>query len=289
MSKSAPGKNESNPWSYLTPGHALKDAHAALSANDQALSLKDWAERADVSTGFINNVLAGRRFARSDSLRAMAQALGCYQPDEIDHLLLVNDLATAKDPELRKRLMRDVLKVANAHGVLLQETIVQNYLSDAVTPVLRELALCDGFKDDAKDVQQRLRIEATRARVRSDLDFLYQHGFLAQKSNGKWYYPNAKVMECKPEIFGSLLLGAHLEYLKAAAKVLESADRSERFVQGLMISIDESLKNDAFAILKKALADVHKLAASSKQKNSVFYFAAVGVPFTKPENDETDG
>jgi hypothetical protein len=33
----------------------------------------------------------------------------------------------------------------------------------------------------------------------------------------------------------------------------------------------------------------HKLAASSKQKNSVFYFAAVGVPFTKPESDENDG
>ena len=166
-----------------------------------------------------------------------------------------NELKAIYIDELKKLTPYEKRRMLDSESV--------EYLSHWIYPVLREMAVLGGFKDDAYWVSRRLTGRASVKEIRSALSFLQQHGFIV-KEDGKYTCPDRVVLS-SDEMKSFAVRQYHRVILDQAQEALDDLEVSDREFGALIFALPEESIAELKGKLKEFRKEIHEWAMNQSE------------------------
>jgi uncharacterized protein (TIGR02147 family) len=262
----------------------LKDWIAFLESDRDGFSMRSLARLAKVSVGYLPMVLAGHRSLSKTMLDRIAPHLG-LKANELVQLENLREVAEAASHQSKAVALEKLQNSKSYRALNPQEFATYRYLSHWYIVAIRELATLEGFKLEAKWIQERLREKVPLAEIENAIQFLSLNGFI-RSENGRTALED-KNIQCMGGVFKLALGSFHKQMLALASDAIDSVPSDERYLLGhtLVISADDLPK--VKKILDDTLKKIEKLKnrdqrISSAETGLIFHIELTAIPLTRP-------
>lgn len=208
-------------------------------------------------------VMDGQRNISGPSLEKFIQALGLTNgPAEYFRCLVAMNQADTDDErathyEKLKRL------TPSSRRYELESDAVE-YLSHWIYPVLREMALLDGFRDDPYWIQRRLNGRIELKEIVAALNFLKKKGFIHKRPDGQFEVKDDIVIS-SDEVKSLAVRTFHRRILEQAMEALEDLPLDQREFGALIFQLPETALPELKARLKNFRKELHQWALEQNE------------------------
>lgn len=228
-------------YTYLDYRRFLRDWFEARKAANPRFSHRAFARRAGVSSpSLLLAVIEGKRNLTPTTIDAFIQGMG-LEEGEADFFSALVQFAQAETLDDRNRAWERVRAVRRFREArhLAEEGV--EYLSCWYYPAIRELASCEGFRDDPDWIAGALRPRITPAQARKALDVLVALGLLRREPDGGGLVPAEASVVTPHEVSGMAASNYHVAMIERARDALGSVPARERHFCGVTVAIPSSL------------------------------------------------
>jgi uncharacterized protein (TIGR02147 family) len=245
---------------------------------NQSFSLRDFAEKCGLSTGYLPMVLSGKRNLSLKGFEKLQPALKLNQ-EETQYFKALLDLSDSQETKERLRAFDEIKKLRSFQQKSKSELEVFKYLSSWLNVTIRELALRKDFKADPEWIQKRLILKVSLNDISESLRFLIDHKFLLKHSSG--YKPSAKQLNCFAGVFKLSLAEFHKQMFMLAAHSIDATPRDQRNLLGHTFMISEKQIEPLRLILDDTLKRVESLSNQESESGPVYHVILSTFPITK--------
>jgi uncharacterized protein (TIGR02147 family) len=216
----------------------LRDVYKSRKSSEYGFSYRAFAKRAGLSApNYLKLVAEGERNLTAEMAGRFAEALG-LTGDAAGYfcdLVAFNQASTAPERERcyqrlqSYRRYRNTFRLDAAHAA---------YHSEWYIPAIRELAACQGFREDAKWIARQLRPSISARQAQQALLVLEQLGLLIRDGEGRLVQHQAVLSTGDDQPLGHHIATFHRTMLERAADALDGVEREEREIASLTLGLD---------------------------------------------------
>ena len=217
----------------------LQDWFDARKAANPRYSHRLFARRAGVrSPSLLREVIDGKRNLTANTLEGFVQALDLSSADArfFGDLVALDQADTEEERNEAWERVAASKRFREAHPIAGASVA---YLSHWYIVAIRELALRDDFRRDARWVARQLRPRITAAQARSALETLESLGLLVE-ADGRWR-PADVSLATPHEVAGLAAHNYHREMLDRVREAIQGAEPEERHLAGVTVCIPMAL------------------------------------------------
>ncbi len=256
----------------------LKDWFVQLREN-QSLSLRDVAEKCDLSTGYLPMILSENRNLSEKSLEKLQFVLK-LNLEELTYFKALLDLADGASAKIRLAAFEEIKKIRSFRKKSTKELEVYNYLSNWLNVTIRELAFRRDFENKAEWIQVRLVQKVSLKDIENSLHFLHEQGFLTKSSHGQ-VMPSEKQLDCFSGVFRLSLGEFHKQMFNLASQSIDLIPRDQRNLLGHTLLIPENQVEALRTILDETLKKVEALGSEFREAGPVYHVILSTFPVAK--------
>lgn len=246
---------------------------------NQSLSLRDIAEKCDLSTGYLPMILSEQRNLSEKSFLKLQEILKLNQEESnyFKYLLVLSDGAISKE---RLSAFEEIKKVKSFQKKSLKEIEVHKYLSNWLHVAIREMSFRRDFENSSEWVQARLVYKVHLRDIQTALEFLIENKFITQSQSGK-YMPSEKQLDCFNGVFRLSLGEFHRQMFSLASQSIDVTPRDQRNLLGHTLLIPENQIEALRNILDETLKKVEALGSDFREAGPVYHVILAGFPVIK--------
>lgn len=261
----------------------LRDLLQHLKQSER-LSTRQVAKASGVSESYLSMVVSGQRRLSEDQLNKLVPTLQ-LERSEASYLSWLITVVEAESPEAQLEALKKIQRFRQYRNMNPLEIETYKYLEHWYHIAIRELAQLPGFKADPKWIQENLRYKVGLPEIKQALQFLFEHGFLHQTSDGSFAKPE-KLIQCKTGVLKPALTKFHTEMLQLAAQSISEIPSQERNISAYTGAIPADKVEEARAILDEARRRIVELAQSTGSgSDTVYHFGFLAFPLTNKLGD----
>lgn len=216
----------------------LRDVYQSRKNSEYGFSYRAFAKRAGLSApNYLKLVAEGQRNLTAEMAVRFASALGLSgeAAGYFCDLVAFNQAASAAERERcyqrlsSYRRYRNTFRLDAAHAA---------YHSAWYIPAIRELAACQGFREDPKWIARRLRPSISSRQAEQALAVLTQLGLLVRDAEGRLVQHQALLSTGDEQPLGHHIATFHRTMLERAGDALDSVPREEREIAALTLGLN---------------------------------------------------
>ncbi len=245
----------------------------------QSLSLRDVAEKCELSIGYLPMILSGQRNLTEKSLLKL-QAVLKLKTEEISYFKSLLDLSDGATSKKRLAAFEELKKITSFRQKSPKELEVYKYLSSWLNVTIRELAVRRDFNPTSEWIQDRLIQKVSIKDIESSLQFLLEQGFLIKNKNGQ-ILPTKKQLDCFTGVYRLSLGEFHKQMFTLAAQSIDLTPRDQRNLLGHTLLIPESQIETLRSILDDTLKKVEALGSHFNEAGPVYHVILSTFPVAK--------
>ena len=250
-------------YGYTNYRTFLQDFYESKKNAGRGFSYRQFSKKCGFSSpNFIKLVMEGSRNLSQESVEKVIPALG-MSTQEADYFRTLVKLNQESKHELKAIYFDQLKKLTPYEKRRMLDTESVEYLSHWIYPVLREMAVMEGFKDDPYWISRRLTGRATVKDIRKALQFLQHHGFIV-KGEGEYTTPD-KIVLSSDETRNFAVRQYHRTILGQAQEALDDLEVSEREFGALIFSLPEASIAELKAKLKEFRKEIHEWALEQSE------------------------
>lgn len=238
---------------YLDYREFLRDRYAAEKQRSPKFSYRYFSRRVGVrSPGHLKRVMDGERSLTNTMVERYAQAFGMSTGESqyFGALVSFNDAATSKDRERAYQALTGFRKYRQMHQLDLRQG---DFCAYWYIPAIRELVVCDGFREDPQWVAAQLRPTISVKEAQAALDTLLELGLLTRDEDGRLRQQDATV-STGAQTQWVHVTRYHRAMLERASESIDVFPAAERDLSSVALA----LPKDALPHLKRRLAEFRK-------------------------------
>ena len=227
-------------FEYLDYRALLRDLFARRKAQGRGFSHRAFARRAGLrSTNFLHLVISGKRNLSAPMASRFADAFGLERDDAAYFCDLVA-FNLAKTAAERARSHERLMRFRRYRQVHKLESEQAQYYAHWYLPAIRELAGCQGFREDPKWIAAQLRPRITKPAAARALKTLIALGLLARDTDGRLRQANPLVTTGSGPL-GHHVVTYHRAMLERASDALDHVPREEREISSLTLCTTQAM------------------------------------------------
>ena len=251
-------------YDYTNYRKFLRDYYDMHKESKRGYSFRNFSKAAGfTSPNFVKLVMDGERNLSSAAVEKCIAALRLVGNRAAYFRVLVQMNQAKTDVEREAAYLELRRLVPHAKRKLL-DAESHDYLSHWLYPVLREMVLLPGFREDPYWITLRLRGRVQQAEVVAALRFLVQHGFLRRDDAGK-LQPTDHMILTSDEVRSLAIRNYHRQMLDGAKYALESIPMDEREFGALTLTLPSSALEELKLRMKMFRQDLHRWAMESSE------------------------
>ena len=244
----------------------LRDVYSSRKQTEYGFSYRAFAKRAGLSApNYLKLVAEGQRNLTAEMAGRFAAALGLEGEASgyFCDLVAFNQASTAIERErCYQRLQgyrryRNTFRLDAAHAA---------YHSEWYIPAIRELAACQGFREDPKWIARRLRPSITARQAQQGLAVLEQLGLLVRDGAGQLVQHHPVLSTGDDQPLGHHIATFHRTMLQRAGDALDGVPRDEREIAALTLGLDAARFREFKQRLYELRQELLQLASSSSER-----------------------
>jgi uncharacterized protein (TIGR02147 family) len=259
----------------------LKDMFSFLK-NKKArfMNMKFVSKKLGVTPSYLSMILNKKRELNPSLVNPLSEIFEMDEKEKSFFKLLLNFNLSKHDLEKASAIdMMKQVKQYQDHNPV--EVAYHEYMSNWLNVTIREMTAIDGFSDDPKWIQEKLRYPVKMSEIRESINFLIEKGIVAKDENGKFEKPN-KSIDCVDHVYKNALIQFHRSFLKLAGDSTLVSETHERELMGHCICLAEENYDEAKLILGEAFERIRNL--QKKQNGKQVYCIELALfPLTKGE------
>jgi uncharacterized protein (TIGR02147 family) len=241
----------------------LRDVYSSRKQTEYGFSYRAFAKRAGLSApNYLKLVAEGQRNLTPEMAGRFASALGLEGEASgyFCDLVAFNQAATATERERcyqrlqSYRRYRNTFRLDAAHAA---------YHSEWYIPAIRELAACQGVREDPKWIARRLRPSISARQAQQALAVLEQLGLLVRDATGQLVQHHPVLSTGDDQPLGHHIATFHRTMLQRASEALDGVPREEREVAALTLGLDAERFREFKQRLYELRQELLQLASSS--------------------------
>lgn len=236
------------------------------------------------SNNYLKMILDGARTLTDKLAPKLAETLGLSE-QETDFFLDLVTYNQSKTTEAKKKALEDLR--LHRRFVKVQRMTIDafDYIADPLTLTMRELAALDDFSEDPEWISAHLLRPATARQIQDAIATLERLGQLVRDESGRLRVADAH--QDAGEQLGSVPVRTyHLNMLKLAGEAME-LPVSQRYFQGLTVSIPASAYGRVVEKIQEAVEDIRRIVDESTPSEQVYHLEVTFFPLTKREDSKS--
>jgi uncharacterized protein (TIGR02147 family) len=215
----------------------LRDVYSFRKESEYGFSYRAFARQAGLSSpNYLKLVTDGQRNLTAEMAGRFARALGLRgEPASyFCDLVAFNQAGAAPERErcyarlTRYRRYRNSFRLDDAHAA---------YHSEWYVPAIRELAACQGFREDPRWIARTLQPAISTKQAEQALAVLERLGLLVRDASGKLVHNEPTLTTGEDRPLGHHVTTFHRAMLERAAEALDSVPRQEREIASLTLGL----------------------------------------------------
>lgn len=262
--------------SYLDFRAFLTDWFNAKKQADPKYSYARFARDGGCSKAALANVIGGSRLPRPATLDAFAQAMS-LNPTEHTYLGHLVDLAAAPTQAERHAVMERILASERFGQVRMLENesdeAMARYFGAWWIPVIRELAVLPGFRDDPEWLAAQLCPPITPEQAKSALDTLFELEFLVRTDHG--IETREVHFRTEPQAAQKAILNYYRKVLPELLTTFHNNHHDEQHLLAGTLLLDQSLIPEFKAELNALMAKLSTLSESVPREDGARVYQVV--------------
>jgi uncharacterized protein (TIGR02147 family) len=244
----------------------LRDVYSSRKQTEYGFSYRAFAKRAGLSApNYLKLVAEGQRNLTGEMAGRFAAALGLEgeAAGYFCDLVAFNQASSATERERcyqrlqSYRRYRNTFRLDAAHAA---------YHSEWYIPAIRELAACQGFREDPKWIARRLRPSITARQAQQALAVLEQLGLLVRDAAGQLVQHHPVLSTGDDQPLGHHIATFHRTMLQRAGEALDGVPREEREIAALTLGLDAARFREFKQRLYELRQELLQLASSSSER-----------------------
>lgn len=244
----------------------LQDFYQFKKDAPQGYSHRNFAKKAGFSApNVLKLVVTGERNISAASLPKFIKALGLTGRMAAYFGVLVR-MNNTKDLEQKSIYYQELVNLTPAEKKRNLDPTTMEYLSHAVFPVLREMAIQSNFCDDPYWIVRRLTFKVSIKEVKYAFGFLLEHKFLTKNQNGK-YIAHDNLILSSDEIKSLAVRRYHKCVLDQSHLMLETLPLEQREFGALTFTLPEESFDELKLRLKEFRRNLLEWALKSSEAN----------------------
>jgi uncharacterized protein (TIGR02147 family) len=248
----------------------LKDWFGYLKQTQPRFSLRSLAAEAQLATGHLPMMLAGKRSLSRKVFVKLAPLLH-LSPSELKHLENLVQLDTEDSLQLRVLALQSMRRSFTYKKRHPNEVEFFEYMARWYHIVIREMSTLDGFRADPQWIRDKLKWKLPLGEIRVALDFLIQKKYLELTPEGS-VVPAKDSLSCEDRVFSTVLKQYHKQMFNLAADSMENTPADHRELHGYTFAINSSEFESAQKIVREALEALQQLEKKvSKPRDSIYH------------------
>lgn len=253
--------NKISIFGYTNYRSFLADYYNHRKNSHKGYSYRSFSKKAGFSSpNFLKLVIDGKRNISQEAMTKFVYALDLNEKEVEYFFALVKMNQTKSDEEKEKYF--NILKSLAPHGKHRElEADSLKYLSHWMYPVIREMVLLDGYRDDPYWIARRLNGEFSQQDVVNALKFLKDKEFISRDENGKWHAGQEMVLS-SDEVRSLAIRNYHRQMLDCSKDALEKLDISSREFGALTIILPEESVEELKKKIKSFRQSLHEWAVN---------------------------
>ncbi len=266
-------------YEYLNYREYLKDALTYLKKHEEGFTMKLMQYELQArSTGFISNVIAGRKNLTHAQVQKVSEVFK-HPKTEAQYFEALYYFTRAKKSDEKERFFQTMLSLKKTKFKEIDPQSMSLF-SHWYNVFVREALGMFIFDGDFKALGQLLIPAITESEARKSVQTLQALGFIEWKGKDG-YVLSDPIITTGDEVKSMFLMGYHKAMLKNAIDALDVAPASERDMSIVSLSLSKksyaAVKNEIQAIRKKIM----KLAENEKVPEKIYTLNMQLFPVTK--------
>ena len=246
---------------------------------NQSFSLRDVAEKCQLSVGYLPMILSGQRNLTIKSFDKLQVVLK-LNTEEASYFKSLLELSDASKMHERLKAFEEIRKIKSFQKKSLNELEVFRYLSNWLNVAIREMAFRRDFELDSTWIQSRLVQKVSLREIESSLQFLIGQGFLEKLTSGQ-VTATTKQLDCFSGVYRLSLGEFHQQMFGLAAQSIDLTPRDQRNLLGHTLLIPENQIDNLKSILDDALKKIEALGSNFNEAGPVYHVILSTFPITK--------
>lgn len=248
----------------------LKNILAERVRNNPSYSLRAMAKQLGFSGSQLSEAMNGKANFSGASLQKIAQKLK-LSDEETEYFLLLGDLETQKDPEIRESILRRLRRVSPDKR-LVHDLSVDHFkqMAEWYHSAILELVYLKGFEFTPENIAKRLAI----SKIEADLaiDRLFRLELLSKDENGKVsrHAPDLQVQS--PEK-NAAMRRFYRQMMEKASQALDDQTPSERWSGYETIPVAPKAMPELRAACDEFLEKMIRIARRHPDKKNVYHLS----------------
>lgn len=245
----------------------------------QSFSLREIAEKCDLSTGYLPMVLCGKRNLSEKALAKLQMVLR-FNQEELTYFQSLMQLSDAGKNQERMMAFEEIKRLRSFKKKNTKELEVHNYLGNWLNVAIRELAMRRDFDSNPEWIQEKLVYKVPKRDIENSFQFLLEHGFLKKSPSGQ-VEPTEKQLDCYTGIYRLSLAEFHRQMFQLASYSIDLTPRDQRNLLGHTLLIPESQIEALRTLLNETLKKIEALGSEFREPGPVYHVILSTFPVAK--------
>jgi len=203
------------------------------------------------SSGFLSNVLAGKKNLSHGHIAKLGKVLGLARPDQ-HYFKLVVMYTQAKSLVEKKKVLDRILEMRNSKLCLLSEKQFDLF-SKWYYVYIRDLLLFVDFKDDFASLSRRLDPAIKEEEAKDAIEALSKIGLIAKDEHG-FFRPVNKIITTGDETHSVQLANFQLTTMDLAKRAMETVPAKRRDISFVTLTLSQ----ESFSLAKSEIQSFRK-------------------------------
>lgn len=267
---------------YQDPVAFLKDWVAFLKTTSSRFSLRQLAQKSDVSVSYLTMILKKERPLTNKFFNKIAPNLSLTQL-ELKTLERLLGVIRSKSAEEKSKALRHLQNLRSYRQSNPAEWEVHKYLSNWFHLAIREMVQLEDFKNDLSWIQERLIEKLPQNEISRAIELLLELHLL-DNDDGKLSI-SKRTLQCHDDVFRISLGNFHAEMLKLAAKSISKTSREKRLILGSTIGLPKEKIPELFSMIQEFQRKMEKWSEPFQNIDEIYHIEMATFPLTKKKGD----
>jgi uncharacterized protein (TIGR02147 family) len=241
-------------FSYRDYRAYLRAVYDERKSSEYGFSYRAFARKAGLSApNYLKLVSEGQRNLTPEMAGRFAEALGLAGESAgyFCDLVAFNQAASAPERERQYQRLQSYRRYRNTFRL---DPAHAAYHAHWYVPAIRELAACQGFREDPKWIARTLRPSISARQAEQALAVLSQLGLLVRDAAGHLVQHEPLLTTGDDQPLGHHIATFHRTMLERASDALDSVPREEREIAALTLALND----DQFSHFKRRLYELRQ-------------------------------
>jgi uncharacterized protein (TIGR02147 family) len=242
----------------------LADYYQFRKESKRGYSFRQFSQAAGFTApNVLKLVIDKQRNISGPSLEKFIRALGLTgnSAEYFRCLVCMNQAKTDQERAVHYEKLRRLLPSSRRYEL---DSDAVEYLSHWIYPVLREMSMLKGFRDDPYWIQRRLNGRIELKEIISALNFLKKKNFIQKRADGTFSVKDDIVIS-SDEVKSLAVRNFHRKVLEQAVEAIEDLPLEQREFGALIFQLPDSALPELKARLKEFRRDLHQWALEQNQ------------------------